>query len=107
MSETEEIYGVEFTRKDDAVEFALRVIPGSNASEIVGAHDGALKIRVQAAPEKGKANKAVIQLLSKSLGASVKSVEMISGETSQRKRVRVFGLSAKEVADKLFPSSQR
>ena len=47
-----------------------------------------LKVRVTAAPEDGKANKALLKLLAKHWGCAVSDLEMISGETSRYKRVR-------------------
>ena len=46
----------------------VRAHPGARRNEIRGEHDGALRVSVTAAPEKGKANKAIIELLAEALG---------------------------------------
>ena len=63
----------------------LRVKPGARKTAIVGVHGGALKVAVAAAPEKGKANRAVVRLLAKALNLPSLAVTITSGETSQDK----------------------
>ncbi len=63
----------------------LRVKPGARKTAIVGVHGGALKIAVAAAPEKGKANRAVVKLLAETFGLPSSAVTIASGETSQDK----------------------
>ncbi len=100
MRNTCVISGIEFAEEAEsgATQFSLKVIPGASANEIAGAIGGALKLRISAAPEKGKANKAVIRFLKSKLGTSHGDIEILSGETSQNKRVRVKGKSAEEIA---------
>ncbi|MBB3658830.1 uncharacterized protein (TIGR00251 family) [Rhizobium sp. BK650] len=50
-----------------------------------------LKVRVTAVPEKGKANTALIALISKSLGVAKSSVDLVSGDTSRKKILRIDG----------------
>lgn len=64
------------------------VVPGS------GANAPALKISVTAAPEKGKANAALIRFLAKQLGVGRAAVRIVSGETSRRKRVEIAAPAA-------------
>jgi len=74
---------------DGGTRLRLRVKPGARRNAIVGAHGGALKLGVTAAPEKGKANRAVLELLSGVLDVPVSSIELLSGASSQDKTVRV------------------
>lgn len=67
----------------------LRVKPGARKTAILGVHGGALKIAVAAAPEKGKANKAVVALLADALGLPPSAITIASGETSQDKVVEL------------------
>lgn len=76
---------------------AVEVRPGARADRIVGVLAGALKIEVTAAPEKGKANKAVGALLAKTLGVAPSSVRIKTGAASRRKRVVIAGVSADRV----------
>ena len=75
--------------------------PGARRNEIRGEQNGRLKIGVTQAPEKGKANKAVIELLAKSLGLRKAQIELLSGETSRQKRFLVRGLSTTELAERI------
>lgn len=72
----------------------LKVVPGSSRDAIVGVLGDRLKVKVAAAPEAGKANKAVCDLLAKALGVKVRDVQIVIGQTSAEKTVRVAGLSA-------------
>ena len=61
----------------------------------------ALKVRVSAPPERGKANAAVERLIAKTLGIASGDVEVVSGTTSPRKRVAIAGLTEQEVRRRL------
>ena len=76
---------------------AVHVSPRSARYEIVGWHDGAVRVRLRAAPVEGQANEALRRLLAKHLGLSRSSLELIGGATSRDKRVRIEGISADEV----------
>jgi uncharacterized protein (TIGR00251 family) len=67
----------------------VRVVPNASRDEIVGWQDGVLKIKLQAVPEDGKANKALCALLAKELGCHKREVRIISGEKSRTKVVEV------------------
>lgn len=68
----------------------LKVIPKSAKSELAGwMTDGSLKVRVAAAPEKGRANAELCALLASEFHVPRKSVEVVAGETSHRKTVRI------------------
>lgn len=63
----------------------VRVIPHASKEEIVGWHEGRLKIKVSAPAEKGAANRAVVCLLSKTLGIRQHRIVLVKGETSRQK----------------------
>lgn len=63
----------------------VRAQPGSHRNEIRGEQDGALKVSVCQVPEKGKANKAIIDQLAKSLGLRKSQITLLFGETSSKK----------------------
>jgi len=75
----------------------VKVLPRSSRNQIIGVEDGIFKIKLTAPPVDGKANKALIEFLAKRLGLAKGSVEIISGERSRQKSVRIHGLSLKEV----------
>lgn len=85
----------------DGTELMVRVwlVPGASRSGVVGAHGDALKIRVSAPPERGRANAAAVALLREALRPAV--VELVSGESTRRKTFAVRGLDAPEVVHRL------
>jgi uncharacterized protein len=83
---------INFTEKDNAIIFAVRVIPHSSRSEIVGEYNGALKVKLNSPPVDGEANKELIVLLAKTFGISKGDVEIIGGQTSKLKQVRIVNL---------------
>ena len=86
---------------EEAVVFKVKVVAGSSQTGICGLLDGMLKVKVAAAPEKGKANQCLVGFLAKQLGIKKKAVSIISGQTNPVKGVRVLGVSAEEALNKL------
>jgi len=81
---------VTWYREDSAgVTFSVRVVPRASRSEVVGLHDGALKIRVAAPPVEGAANQELVRFLCKKLKVPRASVTLISGASSKNKIIRV------------------
>jgi len=73
------------------METDVKAVPRSSRSEVAGTMaDGALKVRVAAPPEGGRANAELCRVLARHYGVPAKSVIVISGATSPRKRVRVL-----------------
>jgi len=75
----------------------LRVIPRASKTEFAGTLDDALKIRLQAPPVDGKANKALIKFLAKQLAIPARDIEILSGQTGRTKRVLLRGRTASDV----------
>jgi uncharacterized protein (TIGR00251 family) len=75
----------------------VKVVPKSSRDRIVGELDGALKVAVSAAPERGAANEAVCKLIAKSLGLRVQQVTVESGHSNPRKTIRIAGSSTEKV----------
>lgn len=73
------------------VVMSVRAHAGARRNDIMGVRDGMLRVAVTAAPEKGKANRAIVALLSDKLGASKSSIELLAGETSTKKRFLIVG----------------
>jgi uncharacterized protein (TIGR00251 family) len=76
----------------------VRAQPGARRNEVRGVQDGALKVCVTQAPEKGKANKAIAEVLAKWLGARRSQVELITGETASQKRFLIRGVQLQDLA---------
>ncbi len=79
----------------------VRATAGARQTKLLGTQGGALKLSVTQAPEKGKANKAIVALLSKALGLRKSQLELLSGATSPQKRFLVQDESVEELARKI------
>ena len=79
----------------------VKVVPGSSRTRIDGWLGDALKVRVTAKPEKGKANDAVVTLLAETLGIRRQDISISSGGTSPRKSFTINNLSDFEVRSRL------
>ena len=82
---------IEFRKDARGVTFAVRIVPRASRSEIVGEHEGAFRIRVAAPPVEGAANRELIRLLAKEFKFPQGSIEIVSGETSKNKVIRING----------------
>ena len=80
---------IDFTEKDNALTFAVRVVPRASKSEIVGAFDGALKVRLSAPPVDGAANAELVKVLAKHFGVARSDVVIVGGQTSKTKQVKI------------------
>lgn len=83
------------------VRLSVKVVPGSSRSIVAGWLGDALKVRVTAAPEHGKANAAVETTIAAALGILPGAVRVLSGYGSPRKIVEIDGLSEAEVHRRL------
>lgn len=92
---------LDLKEKDSAVTIRLRVQPRASRTEIVGEHEGAIKLRVAAPPVDGKANEECRRFLAKLLKVGATSIEIISGDSSRNKVIRVSNISAQRVLEML------
>ena len=79
----------------------LRVIPGSTRPGIVGRHGDAWKVRVAAAPERGRANEAVLDLLAEALALPRRDMRLIAGHGARDKIVELDGIAEDETRRRL------
>jgi uncharacterized protein len=75
----------------------IRAQPGARKNAVIGEHNGALKIAVTAPPDRGKANKALVELLGRVLAVKRAQIELCSGLTSHDKRFLVRGMRPAEL----------
>jgi uncharacterized protein (TIGR00251 family) len=80
-----------------AVVFTVKVVPGSSRTQFGELLNGMVKIRVSAAPQKGKANKELVDFLAKQLGVRSRAVSIISGHKTAVKQVQVSGLEVQRI----------
>jgi uncharacterized protein len=81
--------------------FAVRIHPRAKKNGITGEVGDALKLALTAPPVDGKANDACIDFFAKLLEVPRSSVTIAAGQTSRNKVVRVAGLSAEEVRNRI------
>jgi uncharacterized protein len=79
----------------------LRVAPGAARASVVGRLGEAWKLRVAAAPERGRANEAVLDLLAETLALPRSGVTLVSGSGSRDKIVELTGLAPAEIERRL------
>ena len=82
---------INYSLKDGVLLFQVSVVPRASRSEIMGAHNGALRVRIAAPPVDGAANEELMRLLAKRLSVPRNAVEIRSGLTGRLKTVRVTG----------------
>lgn len=71
----------------------MRVVPRAGRSSVAGGRDGALLVRLAAAPVDGAANAELIAVLAAALHLPRRSIQIVSGDRSRTKRVRVDGMA--------------
>jgi uncharacterized protein (TIGR00251 family) len=84
---------IEYSEQDGKLTFKVQVVPRASRSEIVGEHNGALRIRIAAPPVDGAANEELIRTLARALGVRRNAIEITSGQTARTKQVRVTGVT--------------
>jgi hypothetical protein len=82
--------------------FAIKVHPRAKKNAITGEVGNALKLALTSPPIDGRANEACIEFLAKLLNVPRSSVTIAAGDTSRNKVIRVRGLSAAEIAERLL-----
>ena len=92
---------LELTPHAEGAILTVRATPGARREGILGPHGGALKVAVRAPREKGKANKAIAEVLSTALAVKQSEVTLLSGTTSPDKRFLVRGLTGEDVRSRL------
>lgn len=88
-------------------EILLKVVPGSSRDALAGTLGDRLKVKVSAAPEGGKANKAVCILLARVFGVKPRDVSIIAGATSPEKTARINSLTAEQIRQALKQSADQ
>jgi uncharacterized protein (TIGR00251 family) len=75
----------------------IKLVPRSSKNQILGKEGEAYRVKVTAPPVEGLANEALIELLAKKLKIPKKDLEILSGQRSRLKSVRVRGISSEEI----------
>lgn len=90
----------------NGVVLAVHAQPGARKNCLRGEQYGCLKVAVTQAPEKGKANKAVMEVLCQALGLRASQVELLSGETSRQKRFLIRNVNAETLLQRIAEAIQ-
>ena len=83
------------------IDIQVKLTPRSSKDEILGKVGEIYGIKVTSPPVDEKANKALIELLSKRLKVPKRDIQILSGKRSRIKFLRIYGLSLKAVTDRL------
>ncbi len=87
--------------EDDRIVLQVRAVPRASKDEIKGVRGDVLRIGVRAAPEDGKANKALVLFLARLLDIRRKNVAILAGEKSRLKRVAITGVGLDDAVKSL------
>lgn len=89
------------TTQKDGVYLAVKVQPRAPRNEIAGPLGEALKVKVTAPPVDSAANEALVKFLAERLDCPRNAVQLVRGQTSRHKVLRLLGLTAEDVAKRL------
>lgn len=77
--------------RNGQVVFKVQVVPRSSRSEVVGEHNGALRVRIAAPPVDGAANEELIRILAKTFDVSRGALKILSGHSGTLKQIGIEG----------------
>jgi len=83
---------IELQTTSEGIILPVHAQPGARKNGITGIHAGRLKVAVTQAPEKGKANQALLKLLAELLGIKRSQITLAAGETSSQKKFLITGV---------------
>ncbi|MGH2685494.1 MAG: DUF167 domain-containing protein [Actinomycetota bacterium] len=87
-----------YTVNDDgSIVLSVHAQPGAGRSAVVGRHGDAIKVKVAAPPEHGRANDALCAMIAQHLGLRAAQVEVVSGASSRAKKVQITGVEEQDI----------
>ena len=92
---------VEIQQTPAGLTIGVKAQPGGRTNAVRGEHAGMLRVSVTQAPEKGKANGAIIEVLCDALGLRRSQIELIAGDTNAKKRFLIREIAADELQRRL------
>ncbi|MHC4877661.1 MAG: DUF167 domain-containing protein [Planctomycetota bacterium] len=93
--------GVLLEPHEQGVVLPVQAQPRAKKNGVFGSHDGALKVQVTQAPEKGKANETLEKVIAKELGLRKSQVQLLAGATSTRKKFLLSGVALSDVEQQI------
>ncbi|MBQ3351331.1 MAG: DUF167 domain-containing protein [Thermoguttaceae bacterium] len=88
---------LELTQTQDGVILLVKAQPGARKNEVAGERNGRLIVKCTQAPEKGKANDAIIEILAKALDVRKSRISLVSGQTNSEKKFLIEDATIEEV----------
>lgn len=85
-----------------ATDLDVRVVPRAGRTEIAGVRDGAIVVRLAAAPVDGAANAELIAVIARALHIAKRDVTIVVGERSKQKRIRIEGIDRETALARLI-----
>ena len=89
----------------DGVWLSIKLQPRASANEIGEALGNELRVKVTAPPVDSAANEALVRLLAETLDCGRNKVELVRGQTSRHKTVRLHGMTAEDVMKRIAGSA--
>jgi uncharacterized protein (TIGR00251 family) len=84
---------------DKKVTIEIHLQPGAKRSEIVGFREGILYAKVTSLPQRGRANRALVELMAQTLKVPRSAINIIRGQSSRSKVIAIWGLTTEDVKD--------
>ncbi len=88
---------LELTQTPDGVILLVKAQPGARKNEVAGERNGRLIVKCTQAPEKGKANDAIIEIIAKALDVRKSRISLVSGQTNSEKKFLIEDATIEEV----------
>ncbi len=82
--------------RETPLTITVQVQPKLSRDEIIGIHEGRLKIRISAPPVDGRANERLTEVIAKAFGVSKSSVEIVKGHHSRVKTIKISGIGRED-----------
>jgi uncharacterized protein (TIGR00251 family) len=88
---------IAYSLRNDDLLLSVQVVPRASRSEIVGEHDGSLRVRIAAPPVDGAANEELTRVLAKAFKVPRAAVKLVAGQSGRLKQVRIAGVKLEMV----------
>ena len=95
---------LELTQTPQGVILLVKAQPGARKNEVAGERSGRLLVKCTQAPEKGKANDAIIEILAKALDVRKSRISLVSGQTNSEKKFLIEDATIAEIEKQLETS---
>ncbi len=92
---------IDLQSTNDGVLLSIRAQPGGRKNELRPAVDGTLKVVVSQVAEKGKANRAILEFLAKTLGLRKSQLDLLRGDTAKTKVIRIRDISVADLRSRI------